>query len=87
MCGSDAIITNVFDAGVFCVLRRSTNVQVFGRLLQIDVIIRERLKFTECILIDFAAILTNAAEQTLSRGAEGAIDPAGVSFEGFPFLR
>jgi len=42
----------------------------------------QRLEFSECILVDFAAILTNAAHQSLSRGAEGPIDPAGVSFTG-----
>jgi hypothetical protein len=42
----------------------------------------ERLEFSECILVDFAAIFTNAAQQSLSRGAEGPIDPSGVSFTG-----
>jgi hypothetical protein len=42
----------------------------------------ERLEFSECILVDYAAIFTNAAQQSLSRGAERAINPAGVSFAG-----
>jgi hypothetical protein len=40
----------------------------------------ERLEVSECILVDFAAIFTNAAQQSLSRGAEGPVNPAGVPF-------
>jgi hypothetical protein len=42
----------------------------------------ERPELSERSLVDFAAIPTNTAQQSLSRGAEGAIDPAGVSSTG-----
>jgi len=42
--------------------------------------VRECLELSEHILVEFAAILTNTAQQSLPRCAEGPIDPAGVSF-------
>jgi hypothetical protein len=42
----------------------------------------ERQEIGECILIDLAAILTNAAQQYFSRGAKGSVSPTGVLFAG-----
>jgi hypothetical protein len=41
------------------------------------VIVRERLEFSERLGVDLAAILMNAAKQSLSRCAEGSVSPAG----------
>jgi hypothetical protein len=46
-------------------------------------VIGECLESIQCGSVDLAAILTNASQQSLSRGAEGTVDPAGVSFPRF----
>ncbi len=41
-------------------------------------IVGQSLKLGDRVGVDFAAILTNAAQQSFSRGAERPISPAGV---------
>jgi hypothetical protein len=51
-----------------------------------------RMEFGECVelgesfVVDLAAILTNAAQQSLSRSTKGSVLPSGVSFSGAAFL-
>ena len=44
--------------------------------------LRKRLQISECLLVDVAAVLTNAAQQCFSRGAERPVLPTGVLFAG-----
>jgi len=50
------------------------------------VIVRERLKLVESVVVDRAAILTNAAQQSTSCSAEGSVSPARVLFPGLVLL-
>ena len=46
----------------------------------------QRLKLGQCLGVNLAAVLANAAEQPFSRSAEGSTLPAGALFPGFALL-
>ena len=65
------------------------NVEVLhasSRQLPLEVEFGERVELGESFFTHCAAKFTNAAEQSLSRGAEGSISPAIVLVPGTPLL-